>query len=78
PSPPPAHAREAWLAALRERGIRPFLLQELAEAAASTPGQGGARGSRFSSPAFAGPDFSGPGFEGSAPPAPGPPRPERP
>ncbi|MFD3982580.1 hypothetical protein ACJBCE_03165 [Streptomyces sp. NBUL23] len=67
PSPALAHAREAWLAALRERGIRPFLLQELAEAAASTPGQGGARGSRFSSPAFAGPDFSGPG-RGSTPP----------
>ncbi|MEU5284278.1 hypothetical protein AB0G97_09680 [Streptomyces sp. NPDC020755] len=75
-------AREAWLAALRDRGIRPFLLRELAEAA-SAPGPGEGRGSHFSSPAYAGPDFSGPGFEGSAPPAPRPPaprppRPERP
>ncbi|MFD4239049.1 hypothetical protein [Streptomyces sp. NPDC058542] len=77
-SPALAHAREAWLVALRERGIRPFLLREIAEAAASAPGPGEGPGSRFSSPAFAGPDFSGPGFEGSAPPAPRPPRPERP
>ncbi|MDG9685432.1 hypothetical protein QC334_22310 [Streptomyces sp. DH18] len=70
-------AREAWLAALRDRGIRPFLLQELAEAA-SAPGPGEDRGSRFSSPAYAGPDFSGPGFEGSAPPAPRPPAPRPP
>ncbi|MFD8958256.1 hypothetical protein ACFV0W_15165, partial [Streptomyces anulatus] len=57
-------AREAWLAALRDRGIRPFLLQQLTEAA-PPPGPGDGRGSRFSSPTFAGPDFSGPGFEGS-------------
>ncbi|MFJ9324019.1 hypothetical protein [Streptomyces globisporus] len=69
-SPALAQAREAWLVALRDRGIRPFLLQELAETEASAPGAGEGRGSRFSSPAFAGPDYSGPGFEGSTPPAP--------
>ncbi|GGR91090.1 MULTISPECIES: hypothetical protein [Streptomyces] len=69
-SPALAQAREAWLVALRDRGIRPFLLQELAEAEASAPGAGEGRGSRFSSPAFAGPDYSGPGFEGSQRPAP--------
>lgn len=74
---PPAldRAREVWLEALRHRGIRPFLLQELAGPAAPGPDAGDA-GSRFSSPAFAGPDFSGPGFGGSGgnasrPPAPG-------
>lgn len=77
-SPALADAREAWLVALRDRGIRPFLLQELAGAAGSAPGTGEGRGSRFSSPAFAGPDFSGPGFEGSAPPAPRPLGPGRP
>ncbi|MFI7328630.1 hypothetical protein ACIBQ3_28840 [Streptomyces rubiginosohelvolus] len=77
-SPALAQAREAWLVALRDRGIRPFLLQEIAEAAASAPGAGEGRGSRFSSPAFAGPDYSGPGFEGSTPPAPLPPGPGRP
>ncbi|MEV7949560.1 hypothetical protein AB0O74_21675 [Streptomyces rubiginosohelvolus] len=69
-SPALAQAREAWLVALRDRGIRPFLLQELAEAEASAPGAGEGRGSRFSSPAFAGPDYSGPGFKGSQRPAP--------
>ncbi|MFF7495833.1 hypothetical protein [Streptomyces rubiginosohelvolus] len=69
-SPALARAREAWLVALRDRGIRPFLLQELAEAAASAPGAVEGSGSRFSSPAFAGPDYSGPGFEGSQRPAP--------
>ncbi len=77
-SPALADAREAWLVALRDRGIRPFLLQELAGAAGSVPGTGEGRDSRFSSPAFAGPDFSGPRFEGSAPPAPRPPGPGRP
>ncbi|MGW1296070.1 hypothetical protein [Streptomyces sp. NPDC002533] len=67
-SPALAQAREAWLVALRDRGIRPFLLQELAGAGASAPAAG--EGSRFSSPAFAGPDYSGPGFDGSARPAP--------
>ncbi|MEU4921531.1 hypothetical protein AB0G29_19525 [Streptomyces parvus] len=67
-SPALAQARQVWLVALRDRGIRPFLLQELAEAAA--PGAGEGRGSRFSSPAFAGPDYARPGFEGSTPPAP--------
>ncbi|MFJ9110359.1 hypothetical protein [Streptomyces sp. NPDC102283] len=70
-------AREVWLAALRERGIRPFLLQELADAATPTPDAGEGHGSRFSSPAFAGPDFSGPGFEGSGGTAPLPPGPGR-
>ncbi|MEU6840117.1 hypothetical protein [Streptomyces rubiginosohelvolus] len=69
-SPALARAREAWLVALRDRGIRPFLLQELAEAAAPAPGAVEGSGSRFSSPAFAGPDYSGPGFEGSQRPAP--------
>lgn len=65
-SPALEDAREAWLAALRDRGIRPLLLQQLAEAAAvSPPGPGDGHGSRFSSPAYAGPGFSGPGFEGS-------------
>ncbi len=77
-SPAVEDAREAWLAALRDRGIRPFLLQQLAEAAASASGPGEGGGSRFSSPAFAGPDFSGPGFEGSAQPAPRRPGPGRP
>ncbi|MYW99605.1 MULTISPECIES: hypothetical protein [unclassified Streptomyces] len=67
-SPALAQARQLWLVALRDRGIRPFLLQELAGAAA--PGAGEGRGSRFSSPAFAGPDYARPGFEGSTPPAP--------
>ncbi|MFD9844300.1 hypothetical protein [Streptomyces parvus] len=67
-SPALAQARQLWLVALRDRGIRPFLLQELAGAAA--PGAGEGHGSRFSSPAFAGPDYAPPGFEGSAPPAP--------
>ncbi|USC51329.1 hypothetical protein K7395_33640 [Streptomyces filamentosus] len=69
-SPALAQARQVWLVALRDRGIRPFLLQELAEAAVSAPGAGESRGSRFSSPAFAGPDYSGPEFEGATPPAP--------
>ncbi|MEU5035370.1 hypothetical protein AB0G48_14635 [Streptomyces rubiginosohelvolus] len=69
-SPALARAREAWLVALRDRGIRPFLLQELAEAASPAPGAVEGSGSRFSSPAFAGPDYSGPGFEGSQRPAP--------
>ncbi|MFD4021522.1 hypothetical protein [Streptomyces sindenensis] len=73
-----AQARQAWLVALRDRGIRPFLLQELAEAAVAAPGAGESRGSRFSSPAFAGPDYSGPGFEGPTPPAPRQPGPGRP
>ncbi|MGW3331619.1 hypothetical protein ACWDF9_13855 [Streptomyces rubiginosohelvolus] len=77
-SPALAQAREAWLVALRDRGIRPFLLQVLAEAEASAPGAGEGRGSRFSSPAFAGPDYSGPGFEGSQRPAPRQPGPGRP
>ncbi|MDX2919622.1 MULTISPECIES: hypothetical protein [Streptomyces] len=68
-SPALAQARRAWLVALRDRGIRPLLLQELAEAA-SAQGAGERRGFGFSSPAFAGPDHSGPEFEGSAPPAP--------
>lgn len=63
-SPAVEDAREAWLAALRDRGIRPFLLQELAEAAATASGPGEGSSSRFSSPAFAGPDFSGPDFSG--------------
>ncbi|MFJ4000192.1 hypothetical protein [Streptomyces parvus] len=67
-SPALAQARQLWLVALRDRGIRPFLLQELAEAAA--PGAGEGRDSRFSSPAFAGPDHAPPGFEGPTPPAP--------
>ncbi|MFH9268678.1 hypothetical protein ACH4KN_31150 [Streptomyces sp. NPDC017546] len=75
-SPVVEDARAAWLTALRDRGIRPFLLQELAGAASPAPRAGDAHGSRFSSPAFAGPDFSGPGyegsgFEGSGRPAPG-------
>lgn len=77
-SPAIEDSREAWLAALRDRGIRPFLLQELTEAAVPAPGPGEGHGSRFSSPAFAAPDFSGPGFESSGgpiPPRPGPARP---
>ncbi|MGW9247414.1 hypothetical protein [Streptomyces badius] len=77
-SPALAQARQAWLVALRDRGIRPFLLQELAEAPVSVPGAGEGRGSRFSSPAFAGPEYSGPGFEGPTPPAPRQPGPGRP
>ncbi|KOU07893.1 MULTISPECIES: hypothetical protein [Streptomyces] len=76
-SPALDRAREVWLGALRDRGIRPFLLQELAGAASPAPDAGDAGGSRFSSPAFAGPDFSGPGFEGSGT-APRPPAPGRP
>ncbi|MFE2295037.1 hypothetical protein [Streptomyces sp. NPDC059452] len=54
-------ARRTWRTALRDRGIRPFLLQELAEATPEeTPGQG----SRFTPPAFTAPDFTGPGFSG--------------
>ncbi|MFG3408932.1 hypothetical protein [Streptomyces sp. NPDC048142] len=64
-SPALEAARAVWLAALRDRGIRPFLLQELSGATVPPPGAGDGPGSRFSSPAFAGPDFSGPGFEGS-------------
>ncbi|MFJ3971195.1 hypothetical protein ACIPYR_24045 [Streptomyces parvus] len=67
-SPALAQARQLWLVALRDRGIRPFLLQELAGAA--VPGSGEGRGSRFSSPAFAGPDYVPPGFEGPTTPAP--------
>ncbi|MFD3974518.1 hypothetical protein [Streptomyces cyaneofuscatus] len=51
-------ARETWRTALRDKGIRPFLLGELAEAGrAAAPG-----GPRFTPPAFAGPDFSAPDF----------------
>ncbi|MFB8107422.1 MULTISPECIES: hypothetical protein [Streptomyces] len=55
-------AREAWRTALRDRAIRPFLLQELAEAGhpAEAPGDS----PRFTPPAYAGPDFSSPGFSG--------------
>ncbi|MFE7459624.1 hypothetical protein [Streptomyces sp. NPDC057554] len=67
PVPPPGadrsadldRARRAWRTALRDKGIRPFLLQELAGAAGDgAPGHG----PRFTPPAFAGPDFTGPGF----------------
>ncbi|MEW2071436.1 hypothetical protein [Streptomyces sp. NPDC007346] len=45
-------AREAWRTALRDKAVRPFLLQELAEARpAGAPGDG----SRFTPPAYAGP-----------------------
>ncbi|NEB41530.1 hypothetical protein [Streptomyces sp. SID14515] len=64
-SPALQDAREAWLAALRDRGIRPFLLEQLAGMASPPTGRGEGHGSGFSSPAFAGPEFSGPGFEGS-------------
>ncbi|WP_030591196.1 hypothetical protein [Streptomyces anulatus] len=77
-SPALEDSREAWLAALRDRGIRPFLLQELAEAAVPARGPGAGHGSRFSSPAFAGPDYSGPGFDGSGGPVPRRPGPARP
>ncbi|MFJ6444312.1 hypothetical protein [Streptomyces sp. NPDC091649] len=70
-SPAVEDARAAWLAALRDRGIRPFLLQRLADEAVPPPDPGDVPGSRFSSPAFAGPDFSAPGFESSRRPAPG-------
>jgi hypothetical protein len=72
-SPAVEDSREAWLAALRDRGIRPFLLQELTAAEVPAPGPDERHGSRFSSPAFAAPDFSGPGFESSNGPV--PPRP---
>ncbi|MFH9752046.1 hypothetical protein [Streptomyces griseus] len=62
-SPALQDAREVWLAALRDRGIRPFLLQQLAGTA--TPPADRGESSGFSSPAFAGPEFSGPGFESS-------------
>jgi len=54
-------ARDAWRTALRDRGIRPLLLQELAEASSDGPA---GHGARFTPPAFAGPDFSSPGFSG--------------
>ncbi|MFC9005773.1 hypothetical protein [Streptomyces microflavus] len=54
-------AREAWRTALRDKAIRPFLVQELTEeAVGGTPD----RPARFTPPAFAGPDFSSPGFSG--------------
>ncbi|MFF6910518.1 hypothetical protein ACFY9Q_31820 [Streptomyces sp. NPDC012389] len=54
-------AREAWRTALRDRAVRPFLLQELTQAA---PGGAPGHGSRFTPPAYAGPDFTSPGFSG--------------
>lgn len=55
-------AREIWRTALRDRAIRLFLLQELAEA--GRPAEAPGHGSRFTPPAYAGPDFTGPGFSG--------------
>lgn len=59
-------ARRTWRTALRDKGIRPFLLQEIAGAAPAERSPGGTvdLGSPVTPPAFAGPDFSGPGFSG--------------
>ncbi|MEU2293792.1 hypothetical protein ACFY9H_27640 [Streptomyces bacillaris] len=62
-------ARDAWRTALRDKAIRPFLLQELAEAdgtgevpeGRSRPAPPAFTGPDFSAPDFTGPDFSGPG-----------------
>ncbi|MBT3077858.1 MULTISPECIES: hypothetical protein [Streptomyces] len=54
-------ARDAWRTALRDKAIRPFLLQELAEAADGT-GEVPEGRSRPAPPAFTGPDFSAPDF----------------
>ncbi|MFJ1749521.1 hypothetical protein ACIOJD_25220 [Streptomyces sp. NPDC088116] len=68
PAPVPAEvlqAREAWLTALRDRGVLPFLRDQLGEAEPAV-GPGGdpevRRGPRFSSPEFSSPDFAGPDF----------------
>ncbi|XUZ94325.1 hypothetical protein ACQ9ZG_02170 [Streptomyces araujoniae] len=60
-SPGLDRARDAWRTALREKAIRPFLLQELAEAADGTAEVTEGR-SRPAPPAFTGPDFSAPDF----------------
>ncbi|MFB7917481.1 hypothetical protein [Streptomyces sp. NPDC056061] len=65
-------AREAWHDALRDSGIRPFLVARLREEPADPePGRHGApdRRPRFSSPdfgrpAFGSPDFESPDFDG--------------
>ncbi|MEU3974022.1 hypothetical protein [Streptomyces bacillaris] len=60
-SPDLDRARDAWRTALRDKAIRPFLLQELAEAADGT-GEVPEGRSRPAPPAFTGPDFSAPDF----------------
>ncbi|MFI9626326.1 hypothetical protein, partial [Streptomyces sp. NPDC052042] len=64
-SPDVDQARTVWLAALRDAGIRPFLVARLGEEAAAA-GTGRASGSdrrpRFSSPDFGRPDFGGPDY----------------
>ncbi|MFJ9679477.1 hypothetical protein ACIRP2_15585 [Streptomyces sp. NPDC101194] len=65
-------ARESWLRALRHNGIRPFLVEQLAqEPATPEPGRSADTGRRprfsspdFSSPDFGRPDFSSPDFVG--------------
>ncbi|MFJ4827239.1 hypothetical protein ACIP5L_28640 [Streptomyces bacillaris] len=56
-------ARDAWRTALRDKAIRPFLLQELAEAADGTAEVPEGR-SRPAPTAFTGPDFTAPDFTG--------------
>ncbi|WP_073784995.1 hypothetical protein [Streptomyces sp. CB01580] len=58
-------AREAWLEALRDVGIRPFLVARLQEAHADPdpgPRAGSGHRPRFSSPDFGRPRFSSPDF----------------
>lgn len=68
PAPVPAEvlqAREAWLRALRDRGVLPFLRDQLEESAPGVEPGGDPevrRRPRFSSPEFSSPDFAGPDF----------------
>jgi len=61
PSADLARARETWLKALREGGVRPFLVAQL-EAEPVRPGPSSAHHPRFSSPDFGSPDFARPAY----------------
>ncbi|AUA15153.1 hypothetical protein GTZ78_00515 [Streptomyces sp. SID8361] len=64
-APAVARARDVWRQALLQRGMLPFLREQLGHEPASGPSPGDTSDGRrprlgFSSPDFAGPDFTGP------------------
>ncbi|WP_055545716.1 hypothetical protein [Streptomyces sp. NBRC 110028] len=60
-----AEAHETWRRALLERGVLPFLREQLQQAAAPRPRPR----LGYTSPDYAGPEYTGPGFTGPTPPS---------
>ncbi|MFI0817129.1 hypothetical protein ACH4TX_11560 [Streptomyces sp. NPDC021098] len=60
-----AEARETWRRTLLERGVLPFLREQLHQAAAPSPRPR----LGYSSPDYAGPEYTGPGFTGPTSPS---------